>query len=111
MHKYEIIIYWSDEDQLYLAEVPDLPGCITHGDTYNTALANVEEAIQLWVDTAEEFGNPIPRPRGRRTVSSRAESMSKGKNHTGRIRTKRRNNPHVTLSEGRSSARMNPKAH
>ncbi len=47
MHKYEIIIYWSDEDQLYLAEVPDLPGCITHGDTYNTALANVRRGYSI----------------------------------------------------------------
>lgn len=113
MHKYEyeIIIYWSDEDQLYLAEVPDLRGCVTHGETYAAALANAEEAMHLWVDTAEEFGNVIPRPRGRRTVSSPMESMSKGQNRTGRIRAKRRNNPHVTLSAERTSARMNPKAH
>jgi predicted RNase H-like HicB family nuclease len=63
MHKYSIVIYWSDEDKVFIAEVPDLPGCITHGDTQAAALANANEAIQLWIDTATEFGNPIPTPR------------------------------------------------
>ncbi|WP_366925324.1 type II toxin-antitoxin system HicB family antitoxin, partial [Desulfonatronospira sp.] len=56
MFKYETIIYWSEEDQAYLAEVPELPGCMAHGDSYEAALANVKEAIQLWIDTAREFG-------------------------------------------------------
>lgn len=68
MFKYEAIIYWSEEDQAYLAEVPELPGCIAHGDSYESALANAKEAIQLWIDTAKEFGDPIPEPKGRRLM-------------------------------------------
>ncbi len=60
MFKYETIIYWSKEDNAYLAEVPELPGCIAHGDTYESALENIQNAIQLWIDTAKEFGDPIP---------------------------------------------------
>ncbi len=68
MFKYETIIFWSDEDQAYLAEVPELPGCIAHGDTYEAALASAKEAIQLWLDTALEFGDVIPKPKGRRLM-------------------------------------------
>jgi predicted RNase H-like HicB family nuclease len=68
MFKYETIIFWSDEDQAYLAEVPELPGCMAHGDTYESALANAKDAIQLWLDTAEEFGDVIPEPKGRRLM-------------------------------------------
>ncbi|WP_040417458.1 type II toxin-antitoxin system HicB family antitoxin [Desulfonatronospira thiodismutans] len=68
MFKYETIIYWSEEDQAYLAEVPELPGCMAHGDSYEAALANVKEAIQLWIDTAREFGDPVPEPKGRRLM-------------------------------------------
>lgn len=68
MFKYETIIYWSEEDEAYLAEVPELPGCMAHGDTYESALANAKEAIQLWIDTAREFGDPIPEPKGRRLM-------------------------------------------
>ena len=68
MFKYETIIYWSEEDQAYLAEVPELPGCTAHGNTYASALANVMDAIQLWVDTAKEFGDPVPEPKGRRLI-------------------------------------------
>jgi predicted RNase H-like HicB family nuclease len=68
MVRYETIIYWSEEDQVYLAEVPELPGCIAHGDSYESALANAKEAIQLWIDTAKEFGDPIPEPKGRRLM-------------------------------------------
>ena len=63
--KYEIIIYWSKEDQTFIAEVPELSGCIAHGDTPEMALKSAHEAIQLWIDTAEEFGDPIPEPKGR----------------------------------------------
>jgi predicted RNase H-like HicB family nuclease len=66
MFKYETIIYWSEEDGAYLAEVPELPGCIAHGSSYESALANAKEAIQLWIDTALEFGDPVPEPKGRR---------------------------------------------
>lgn len=73
MDKYAILIYWSDEDQLYIAEVPELPGCITHGEAQSAALANANEAIQLWVDTAKEFGNPIPAPKRNRPSVNFAE--------------------------------------
>jgi predicted RNase H-like HicB family nuclease len=66
MHKYEVIIYWSEEDRIYVAEIPELPGCAAHGDSPESALANVQEAISLWLDTAEEFGDPVPAPKGRR---------------------------------------------
>jgi predicted RNase H-like HicB family nuclease len=68
MFKYETIIFWSEEDQAYLAEVPELPGCMAHGETYESALANAKDAIQLWLDTAEEFGDFIPEPKGRRLM-------------------------------------------
>ncbi|MGI8656930.1 MAG: type II toxin-antitoxin system HicB family antitoxin [Pyrinomonadaceae bacterium] len=68
MHKYEIIIYWSNEDQTFIAEVPELSGCMAHGDTQAAALANANEAIQLWIDTAEEFGDPVPEPKGQRLM-------------------------------------------
>lgn len=66
MHRYTIIIYWSEEDKVFIAEVPELLGCMTHGDTHAIALANADNAIQLWIDTAEEFGNSIPEPKGQR---------------------------------------------
>jgi predicted RNase H-like HicB family nuclease len=68
MHKYEIIIYWSNEDQVFIAEVPELPGCMTHGDTQESALSQANEAIQLWIDTAKEFGHPVPEPKGERLM-------------------------------------------
>lgn len=68
MYRYEIIVCWSDEDGAFVAEVPELPGCMAHGDTQEAALANVKEAIRLWVDTAREFGDPIPEPRGKRLM-------------------------------------------
>jgi predicted RNase H-like HicB family nuclease len=68
MHKYEVIIYWSREDQVFIAEVPELPGCMAHGSTQQVALANANEAIQLWLDTANEFGDPIPEPKGERLM-------------------------------------------
>jgi len=68
MNRYEIIIYWSEEDRAYIAEVPELPGCTAHGDSQEAALANVKDAIALWIDTAREFGDPIPEPKGRRLI-------------------------------------------
>jgi len=68
MQKYEIIIYWSNEDQVFVAAVPKLPGCIAHGDTQEAALANAQEAVQLWINTAREFGDPVPVPKGRRLM-------------------------------------------
>ena len=68
MFKYETIIYWSKDDDAYVAEVPELPGCMAHGDSYESALGNVKDAIQLWLDTANEFGEPIPEPKGHRLM-------------------------------------------
>ncbi len=65
MTKYEIIIYWSLEDESFIAEVPELPGCAADGSTYQEALANVEVIIQEWIETARELGRVIPEPRGR----------------------------------------------
>ena len=66
--KYEIIIFWSQVDQVFVADVPELPGCMAHGDTYEAALREAKEATQLWVDTAREFGDPVPEPKGRRLM-------------------------------------------
>jgi predicted RNase H-like HicB family nuclease len=63
--KYQIIIFWSAEDQAYIAEVPELPGCMADGHTYQEALANVEQVIQEWLETARDLGRPIPQPKGR----------------------------------------------
>jgi len=68
MDRYEIIIFWSAEDDAFVAEVPELPGCMAHGATQEEALANAKEAARLWLDTAREFGDPIPQPKGRRLV-------------------------------------------
>ena len=65
MGKYEIIIYWSEDDKAFIAEVPDLPGCAADGATYKEALANVEVVIKDWIATAKELGRPIPQPKGR----------------------------------------------
>ena len=63
--KYEIIIYWSEEDQAYIAEAPELAGCAADGKTYREALANVEVIIQEWIETAKELKRSIPEPKGR----------------------------------------------
>jgi predicted RNase H-like HicB family nuclease len=63
--RYEIIIFWSKEDQAYLAEVPELPGCMADGKTYQQALSNAEQIIQEWIGTAQELGRSIPEPKGR----------------------------------------------
>ncbi|MDA0265071.1 MAG: type II toxin-antitoxin system HicB family antitoxin [Chloroflexi bacterium] len=68
MHKYEIILYWSEEDKVFVAEVPELSGCITHGESQEEALAAAQDAVQLWIDTSKEFGDPIPKPKGRRPM-------------------------------------------
>ena len=65
MSKYEIIIFWSDEDKSFIAEVPELPGCIADGKTYQKALSNAEIVINEWIETAKELGHEIPRAKGR----------------------------------------------
>jgi len=65
MPKYEVIIYWSQEDQAFIAEVPELPGCAADGKSYQEALSNAEVVIQEWIETAKELGRAIPTPKGR----------------------------------------------
>lgn len=65
MFKYEIIIYWSDEDGVYVAEVPELPGCMADGNTYGDALHNAETVISEWLETARAMGREIPVPKGK----------------------------------------------
>jgi predicted RNase H-like HicB family nuclease len=67
-YRYEIIIYWSAEDKAFVAEVPELPGCAAHGSTADEALSSVQEAIRLWLETAREFGDAVPEPKGRRLM-------------------------------------------
>jgi predicted RNase H-like HicB family nuclease len=64
-YKYEVIIYWSEEDKVFIAEVPELLGCAADGPTYADALANVQVIIEEWIETANELGRPIPEPKGR----------------------------------------------
>jgi predicted RNase H-like HicB family nuclease len=63
--KYEIIIYWSNEDNLFIAEVPELPGCMADGETYIKAVENVQEIIDEWIETAKQLNRIIPEPKGR----------------------------------------------
>ena len=63
--RYEMIIYWSQEDEAFIVEVPELPGCIADGKTYKEAVANAEVIINEWIDTARELGRPIPQPKGK----------------------------------------------
>ena len=66
--KYGIVLYWSRIDGVFVAEVPERPGCMAHGDTQQAALDNVNQAMALWVDTAREFGDPVPEPKGERLM-------------------------------------------
>ena len=68
MHRYEIILYWSNEDQAFIAEAPELPGCMAHGDNQEEALKNIQDAMQLWIDTAGTLGRPVPEPKGERLM-------------------------------------------
>ncbi len=68
MYKYEVILYWSNEDHAFIAEVPELAGCMAHGQTQEAALKHVNDAIRLWIDTAREFGDPVPEPKGERLI-------------------------------------------
>ena len=65
MYKYEVIVYWSEEDGAFIAEVPELPGCAADGATYQEAINNVEVVIGEWIETARELGRPVPIPKGR----------------------------------------------
>ncbi len=68
VYKYEIILYWSSADRVFVAEAPELPGCMAHGDTQEAVLRHVNEAMDLWIDTAKEFGDRIPEPKGERLM-------------------------------------------
>ena len=68
MYKYEVILYWSNEDDAFVAEVPELPGCMAHGPTQETALREINEAMRLWIETAREDGQPVPEPKGERLM-------------------------------------------
>jgi len=63
--RYELIIYWSKEDQVFVVEVPELPGCMADGETYEQAVANAQQIIEEWIETAHELGRPVPEPKGR----------------------------------------------
>lgn len=65
MYKYEIILYWSAEDESYIAEAPELPGCMADGETMSEALENIHVVIGEWIETATELGRPIPKPKGK----------------------------------------------
>ena len=63
--KYELIVYWSEDDEAYIVEVPELPGCMADGETYEKAIQNVLDVIREWIETAKELGRSIPAPKGR----------------------------------------------
>ena len=65
MYKYEIIIYWSEEDNSFIAEVPELPGCVADGETQSEVLANIQQVIAEWIETAKTLARSIPQPKGR----------------------------------------------
>ena len=65
MYKYELIIFWSEEDGRYVVEVPELPGCMAEGETYERAIKNAQVIISEWIDTAQRIGREVPMPRGR----------------------------------------------
>ncbi|MFQ5432288.1 MAG: type II toxin-antitoxin system HicB family antitoxin [Nitrospinota bacterium] len=65
MYKYEVVIYWSKEDSFYIAEVPELPGCMADGKTYEEALKNAQIVVGEWLETAKSLGRKIPRPKGK----------------------------------------------
>ena len=70
MFKYEIILFWSDEDGVFIAEVPELPGCMAHGENQEAALKSINEAMHLWIETAREFNRPVPDPKCDRVIAS-----------------------------------------
>lgn len=69
MQKYEIIIYWDNQDKIFVAEVPELAGCLAHGKTQIDAVKNINEAVGLWLEAAQEFGDEIPEPRQRKLAA------------------------------------------
>ncbi|MBV9957081.1 MAG: type II toxin-antitoxin system HicB family antitoxin [Acidobacteria bacterium] len=92
MSEYRINVYWSEEDNVFVAKVPDLPGCMAHGDTRTTALGNAKKAVQAWIDTAREFGDPIPKPKKKRITSPQFTEVKDG-SETGKELSLRMRNP------------------
>ena len=70
MHKYEIILYWRNEDRAFVAEAPELPGGMAHGDHQESALGNIKDAMQFWIDRAQELGRPVPEPKRERLMQA-----------------------------------------
>ena len=70
MFKYELIVHWSADDDTFVVDVPELPGCMAHGVTPAEAVASAQEAITLWIETAREFGRPVPKPKGLRLLNA-----------------------------------------
>ena len=68
MHEHEINLYWSKEDQAFIAEAPELPGCMAHGDDQEAALRNIKDAMQFWIERAGKLGRPVPQPKGGRLM-------------------------------------------
>ena len=68
-HRYEIIMYWSKEDSAIIAEIPELPGCVADGHTYEEALAMIQEVMDIWIETQKEMGHTIPKPKDRLTLA------------------------------------------
>ena len=68
MDRYEIIIYWSGDDGVFVAEVPELPGCVAHGESHEAALANAKSAMALWIESALADGQAVPQPKGQRLM-------------------------------------------
>lgn len=67
--RYELVIYWSDRDNSFIVEVPELPGCVADGQTYQETVTNAEHVIHQWIEAAQEIGRPIPLPKGRLTYA------------------------------------------
>ncbi|CAN5386349.1 type II toxin-antitoxin system HicB family antitoxin [soil metagenome] len=68
VNRYGIVIFWSDQDRVFIADVPELPGCMAHGATHGAALKNVQKAMKLWIKSSREFGDEVPEPKGRRLM-------------------------------------------
>jgi len=68
MDKYEVIIYWSEDDRAYIAEAPELRGCMAHGDSHEAALGHLRDAMSLWIETAQKHGDEVPKPKGGRLI-------------------------------------------
>jgi len=69
MYKYEVVLWWSEEDRAYISEVPELPGCMADGTSYEEALKNVQIIISEWIETAKKLGREIPKPKGKLTYA------------------------------------------